>query len=160
MPNWCENELTITGPEKEIAAFVEYNGEDLDFNKYVPYPEHFTEMDRIAEQYMKDHPDDWMNRPKDGYNSGGYEWCIQNWGTKCNANQGSTTINPRSVFFSFDTAWSPPIPVVKAMSKQFPKLKFKIKYWEGGAAYRGSAILKADDIISKSVFQYRGQRGG
>ena len=42
MPNWCENELTITGTKKDIEQFYldNKNGEEeLDFYKSIPMPD-------------------------------------------------------------------------------------------------------------------------
>lgn len=39
MPNWCENEVSITGSKEDIAALKELIGESFDFNKIIPMPE-------------------------------------------------------------------------------------------------------------------------
>jgi hypothetical protein len=90
MPNWCENDLTIEGKLERLQEFREKlrgqnrNGEDTLLNEdaLIPYPEEFKKLDEVAVQYHKEHSEDWRNAPKDGFNSGGYEWCIENWGTK------------------------------------------------------------------------------
>ena len=114
MPNWCDNELTITGPDvnKVLETIRSQTGEDqdvrlFDFNTIIPYPQIYRDMDKRAEEYReklnaiaKDDPErreklealgaeygvepgvSWI---KDGYNSGGYEWCCDNWATKWNA---------------------------------------------------------------------------
>ena len=90
MPNWCENDLTVEGKIARLKEFQEKmrgkdrHGEETHLNEdaLIPYPEEFRKMDEAAAQYLKEHPDDWKNAPKDGFNSGGYEWCIENWGTK------------------------------------------------------------------------------
>ena len=89
MPNWCENDLTIEGKLDKLQEFrerlrgVNRNGEETPLNEdaLIPYPEKFKEMDKVAAQYLKEHPGEWQNAPKDGFNSGGYEWCIEHWGT-------------------------------------------------------------------------------
>jgi hypothetical protein len=39
MPNWCNNEVCITGAAKDIAALKALIGDTLDFNLIVPMPE-------------------------------------------------------------------------------------------------------------------------
>ena len=85
---WCENDLAVEGPKEVIEEFLKFAaGESpFDFEKFIPYPEEFQRLDEIAEAWLKEHaerPDyDWHSQPKDGFNSGGYDWCVANWGTK------------------------------------------------------------------------------
>lgn len=153
MPNWCDNELEIRGKAKdliEVANAVKGENGEFDFNQILPYPEKFTKLDAIATQYMKDNPDDWAGRPKDGYNQGGYEWCANNWGTKwntsCNDNNTEDAVerlsklDPETVAilsYTFDTAWAPPTPVMLKLSEQFPKVTVMLSYWEAGCAFKG-----------------------
>lgn len=125
-PNWCENELTINGPdvEKVLAAVCNPEGRDaderlLDFDKIVPYPQEFKELDRRSAEYqakfhaipptdperearLKILGDEYGVSPgtpwlKDGYNSGGYDWCCDHWDTTWNACRVSLTKHPASV---------------------------------------------------------------
>jgi hypothetical protein len=84
----------------------------------------------LCELEREGKPNNRLNLPsyegKDGYNSGGHEWCIQNWGTKWNF--GDTTIeeeDDKGITYRFTTAWSCPMPVLFKMSKMFPNLVFK-----------------------------------
>ena len=50
-----------------------------------------------------------------------YEWSIQNWGTKWNAcNTQINDMNEPNIYF--DTAWSPPLPVINELSKKYPEV--------------------------------------
>jgi hypothetical protein len=60
MPNWNENELTITGPDvnKVLETIRSQSGEDedvriLDFNTIIPYPQMYRDMDKRAEEYRE-----------------------------------------------------------------------------------------------------------
>src|SRR5262249_32909329 len=96
MPNWCENDLTVKGPKDKVQEFIQRaegpNG-CLDFNAFVPYPERFLALDKAAEEWDDRNRNDpelhYGDRPKDGFNQGGYEWCIANCGTKWNACEAS-----------------------------------------------------------------------
>lgn len=95
MPNWCECELEIEG-NGDIKKFKTYakTGENvLDTNKFIPYPKKYKNQDNKAKEWQqefdklktKEQRQEWLkNNPriKDGFNSGGYEWCMLNWGTK------------------------------------------------------------------------------
>lgn len=97
MPNWCENDLYVRGRPEELKKFVEFaKGEEaFDFNKFIPYPEKFRELDERAEKLnalLTKKPEELTpeeaaiilkhdgRRIRDGYNQGGYDWCVQNWG--------------------------------------------------------------------------------
>jgi hypothetical protein len=76
MPNWCECDLYISGPKEELEKFLEtVKSEEsvFDFNRVIPYPEHFQELDVPFRE--------WVNTPvaerddlppPDGFNQGGY----------------------------------------------------------------------------------------
>ena len=81
MPNHVDQDLYVTGDVESLKSFLEFAKEDdkiLSANKFIPYPDEYLIMDKIAaEKRVKG---DYM--AKDGFNSGGYQWCLQNWGTK------------------------------------------------------------------------------
>jgi hypothetical protein len=77
MPNWCFNELTITGPAEDLKRFKERAAglspwasaservrNVLNFHSLVPVPDDIIQT---------------------GYDPTGYEWEIQNWGVKWGA---------------------------------------------------------------------------
>ena len=231
MPNWTENELTITGPDVQKilnAIRSEADGDEearlLDFDKIIPYPKQFKELDLRAHEYQRkflaidrDDPErqskletlaaeyevepgtPWL---KDGFNSGGYEWCCENYGTKWNA-CGATlttrrdsakehihktiqcsycqTVNrtehmtvlvckqcgsplpdaqPLLAFIEFDTAWSPPIPVIEKLAGMFPDHAFELKYFEGGIGFSGHAHWSEGAEKFHHQYEYSGPRGG
>src|SRR5262249_40688206 len=78
---------------QEFLKRAEGSNGCLDFNAFLPYPERFLALDKAAEEWeerKRNDPDlDYRDRPKDGFNQGGYEWCIANWCTKWNAREAS-----------------------------------------------------------------------
>ena len=193
MPNWCECELYVKGERKEIQQFLEKaKGENgiLDFNSFIPYPEEWRKLDKAywgnmekitclrrklketknarekqkiqkqIEKISKEMPE------KDGFNQGGYEWCITNWGTKWNARHlDDYSPNPEElgdnlILVRFDTAWSPPIPVVGKMSEMFPQLEFTLKYFECGMGFQGIFKASKGEVIADKCVEYFGDRGG
>jgi hypothetical protein len=231
MPNWAENELTITGPDVETILNAVCSGpcenndvRTLDFDKIIPYPKMYKELDQRVEEYQEkflaiknDDPDGqeklnalaaeygvepgtpWL---KDGFNSGGYEWCCENWATKwpargialntrpdnsqpiaqktakCSFCQTVHNLEGLSVwvcrqcgsplpekqpiqaFMEFDTAWSPPIPVIEKLASMFPDHAFELKYFEGGIGFSGHARWTGGSEEFHYQYDYDGPRGG
>lgn len=160
MPNWCWNKLEIIGdPGKinKLINFAQSKDSQLDFHKFLPYPKKFLKIDKISSEIdvlvnLMPYPDasKYRKYSRDGYTQGGYEWCINNWGTKweLNADVDIDRYNANAVCYSFDTAWNPPLGVVQAMSKKFPTLLFTITYCDESTydciyteEYKGGAFI-------------------
>ena len=168
MPNWCEMDLTVTGPKAELDRLVkecfvvdtdqENKNPRLDFDRIIPYPKKFKDIDALVRDMS------WEERNKkglkDGFNSGGYEWCCENWGTKWGACRPTKlVVTTKSLKQTFSTAWSPPLPIMAQLGKMFPLLTFKLKYFEGGMGFQG-VITVQGDIIEEVSASYSGRRGG
>jgi len=192
MPNWCENSLSVSVPsgteegKQQLEEFIEtaagFNRFGkftlLSFEAFVPYPRVFDELDKLADAYgilysrvdrlptalrndlLKGLRRSWEY--KDGFNLGGYEWCIKNWGTKWDAHGVSIChFNGPNIRYDFDTAWSPPTPVVLAMSRKFPLLHFELCYVEPGMMFKGwfeceNGEVLVDDFteMTREDFEY------
>jgi len=156
MPNWCENDLIISGAPDDVEEFVEFaKGNEawddearkspLDANKFVPYPKEYASVG--------------------GYGVFNYNWCINNWGSKWNFIRVEITDDYvdsgiREIIYAFDSAWSPMTPVILAMGKAFPKLKFNLEYYEGRGGFRGWFNVKNGQITRDHITHYNGMRGG
>ena len=172
MPNWCENDLAVRGPSDAVKGFLTLaEGESpFDFSKLIPYPEHFRRLDAIAdawerEQAEKPEKERGGPRPADGFNSGGYEWCVKNWGTKWPAvavkiEARKETAAGLEVVIHFSSAWTPPKPVISRASELFPSLRFVLRYFEAGAEFQGEYVMKYGECIRDESSSYRGTRGG
>ncbi len=138
MPNHVSNWLTLQCSKAKAAeVFSAVGGKDangtpmlIDFNSLIPYPERFAKLDREAREWEKAHPDHpWKDRPKDGFNQGGYEWCCEHWGTKWNA-YAQKQVSPTVIYF--ETAWAAPEPVMDALAAKFPDVPFTLEYADEG----------------------------
>ena len=103
MPNWIRNiVIAHTKTAELLAAFKGTNAhgeeEEVTFNKIVPTP---PEVDQGDVQFGNEKPLNW------------YDWNCEHWGTKWDACHGEVY----SRFVEFDTAWSTPEPVIKALAK-------------------------------------------
>jgi len=175
MPNWCSNELTITGPEKDLKKFKEFAQgkpyfdsisskeiiECLDANKFIPYPKKYKKQDELVyavnekEDALRELAgyktmDDYQQRffdsknprkdwnMKDGFNSGGYDWTCQHWGSKWGFCEPQLMYQEKDeLFYTFNSAWSPMCPVIAKMAKMFPMLSFEYKYIEPSMCFAG-----------------------
>jgi len=165
MPNWCENDLTVSGPQADRDRFLaeKCRSEDgaifFDFNKVIPYPEMFRVQDEVCAKLG------WEECRKqgltDGFNSGGYEWCCLNWGTKWPACEHQPLESTsRTYMLSFNTAWAPPIPVIKHVARAYPTLTFTLKWYERGMSKKGTYKIQGERLINETEDTYHGNRGG
>ena len=69
-----------------------------------------------------------------------YEWSIANWGTKWGAyGYEERSRKPGEFVFKFETAWSPPRPILAKLAEMWPELRIETKSIdEGGGAWVGS----------------------
>lgn len=114
MPNWCMNDLRISGDTEEILRFIEDNKTDGEFCFKTLFPE---------PEYAN--PEDW------------YEWRLQNWGTKWDVD-GNVDVNKLDddlYRLYFTTAWSPPIHWFETVIKNYPALKFELNAGEPGMGW-------------------------
>ena len=163
MPNWCYCELSVVGPLEErigFKNFAEGDGRALDFNSFISYPKRFRIMDGTSRK-LRESGALWSEIPKDGFNSGGSDWCIVNWGSKWSACQVDDVIEkPRSLVYKFDTAWSSPKPIVYVMAEMFPRLRFNLRFWESSMGFQGQLMVKGLVILKEWRGDYNGRRGG
>ena len=173
MPNHVEQDLWVTGGTIELKQFKEFARESderiLSADKFIPYPKKFRDADEEAECIRKEcqATNDWSKYTsvKDGFNSGGYEWCIQNWGTKWGIYDAvlkgeKLTGKTGKLRYRFESAWSPALKIIDAMSKQFPNLKFAVKYYECGMQFKGHYVVQNGEVLTDEEEKYYGRRGG
>lgn len=182
MPNWCECELTVTCPsdlmEGVLAKMAGPNGA-LDFDRIVPCPPEvrdtvsgFARTDEGEELTVWREVDgkrvavDTADLIRRFGHADWYHWNIANWGTKWNAgdphvaSDGAGPRGERRVRIDFRTAWSPPQPLVEALSLACQEAEFDLRYWEGGMGFKGRLKLKAGRELDRMDGTYKGPRGG
>lgn len=144
MPNNVYNGLVISGDEAKVEEIFEKHfpadedGEHrLDFNTLIPYPEEYKKQDEIAEKARAADPPD--RSVKDGYNMGGYDWCINNWGTKWNAYDQEVTYYEGygQINAEFYTAWSPPSGALARLCELYPDVEITASFEEAGMGFEG-----------------------
>lgn len=162
MPNWCHNTLIVTGPQRTLAKFEqkvrsksEPEKQPLSFQRIRPIPKNVLENEPMAGDLSD------PNAQPQGW----WMWCVHNWGTKWDASfgQGSMfsfatnenakphanrtlTASGHELRYKFDTAWSPPVPIVEKLARDYPDLRFELQYGEPGAEYAG--VFRANGLNS------------
>ena len=84
-----------------------------------------------------------------------YEWSIQNWGTKWNAyNSLECVPGGDTTELCFQTAWSPPQPVLQRLSEQYPELAFSHAWADEDIGFNcGIVEYKNGEITSEYLPQ-------
>lgn len=169
MPNWCSNELSITGEKAVLVRFLEglkaipasYAEEKpitepcYTLNSYVPVP---------AEIQAKPYSPDFSLEISSLEQECGYNWQSEQWGTKwdCFADESFESEmkgiwsklddQPEgitSVTLMFFSAWSPIDAWLKKVGIQFPELTFELHYIEEGASFGGVLIVEGDEVSER-----------
>lgn len=108
----------------------------IDFEKIVPPPEDPAYKDMPNQDVARSNPNWW------------YTWNHDHWGTKWNAYE--TRQKDDNVIY-FETAWSPPIPVIIELAKKYPDVEFILEYIDEGWFFAGSTTFRNDEILEKEV---------
>jgi len=90
---------------------------------------------------------------KDDFLNGWYDWSINNWGTKWDITHKYVFVtldyDTGYISYYFDTAWSPCVPVVEAMAKQYPDLEIIHTYDEPGGCFAGIYKYQEGRLVEK-----------
>lgn len=149
MPNICSNRFV--GKRKLLDPFIK-DGE-FSFNNFIPLPPLLRRVRAGSTPAWDPRPDDPKSETLaltdedrkmllDKYGSlDWYDWSCKNWGTKWDVmDEYSLSLildsDPEEVVvFDFDTAWSPPEPLMIALSKLFPEEEFSLEACDEGGAF-------------------------
>ena len=165
MPNHVANELIIRGDSPSIKDFIRFaRGTGIHW-KGSDKPEIVNDLE--LSHFL--HPE-WCNRGKEltmpysALATGepmGYDWCIENWGTKWGAYEcvlmDEDHHGEGEISYQFNTAWETFNNRVSiAMSSVFPTLRFELTYFEPGMGFKGERVWNyTDGLVMKCVDDYR-----
>lgn len=172
MPNWVFNDLHIEGSadaiqkvKAKLNAPYTRNNSDGEIVSYSNPVISFLNIVRPPEDKMDEY--EGVHGYKDGEKQGEskYNWYNFNnreWGTKWDVavydseKHSDTHLiheEETKLHYYFQTAWSPPLPVIEALSLQHPELEITLRYEEeqgwGGEIYwdkTGSTVVEEWDI--------------
>ena len=140
MPNWCTNEVDIYGGDN-LEQFKQFVDEcivmdfKLEFEKVIPYPPEAPSRDDLTPDSTMEEQ---MNHPyQKWFNDFGYDWCIDNWGTKWAASEQDGDVLEDEAHLVFDTAWGPPVGIYNKLVEKYPDLSITWFYKEEGMEISG-----------------------
>lgn len=144
MPNWCTNSMTVKGPKADQDSFHQAMKHEGEF--------------RLLEAFI---PRSAYYKTQTGYNDGGYEWCINTWGTKWPEGELEVHYDPSDekdiIGMSFDTAWAPPLDGIAKIARLYPTLEFSIEWSEPGMAFCGAAVYRdGESVLVEDEFSFEG----
>ena len=157
MPNWCNNQVEISGPNKIIDQIQKIIEDSKDPKK---------DFQGLLE-WMWPMPKDLRGTQADGTerkdlvkkhgHSDWYSWSNHNWGTKWDVHEfygdhfdrkdheGTSTI-----YFGFDTAWAPPLNAFENWLANNDDCSLKCTYYEPGCDFAGEWDNGDDQCIEIS----------
>ena len=156
MPNWCDNQVTITGPNSVIDKIekIVKEEENIDLSSkekgetpgllqfFHPMPEELMETEKSSDdKKMKKQP------VVGGFNNW-YDWRVQNWATKWDVDIYEGSIQEQEelfgpddgdkrVTFGFDSAWAPPLGAYEHYISNNSDMSIRAVYYEPGCDFMG-----------------------
>jgi hypothetical protein len=152
MPNWCNNNLTLT---HEDPAMIQRAFDALErgefLQEFVPVPQQLKIVAGCVgdpDEQKKLEENTARNQEELGYGNW-YDFCVAEWGTKWDCGeQGASNIHPdgKMLHTFFDTAWSPPIGAYEKLVEM--GFGVEAMYYEPGMGYAGAYGEEGDVEIS------------
>lgn len=160
MPNWVYNYLTIEGSKEDISAIKTQLNQPFQrqHDQWNPatgqmelqdvlYPNPVfafwniikpTDLEAYNKQSDHSLP---MKEQLMFKGDNWYDWNVRNWGTKWDVAVSHNDLYPETelieeedwsdrTMYRFNTAWSPPLPAIENLSKQYPNVEFNLSYEE------------------------------
>ena len=122
MPNWCQNQLTVNGATPELRAWLK---EGFSFQRMKPVV------------------------PADSRNQ------CPAWGTKWDLDENEQREAASEILEIgtawFNTAWSPPLGALTALSSMFPDDTLVLHYHEPGNGFAGCAVFEGGGCEDESA---------
>ena len=147
MPNWVANRIWITGDKEKLEALIKQASK-------VPITQHSADKGASVLSFGN-----FVSPPPEAIHSGEYHatrgfvngeqsgntrnnWYNFNnreWGTKWDACYAALEWNDKDeILYSFDTAWSPPIPFFETLVEMWPEYEYEF-WWEEEQGWGGEA---------------------
>jgi hypothetical protein len=139
MPNWCNNQLTVSGDEELVRHFF-LTGSSYENGEFVPLLfGNFVPMPKFEED------------PSSGAIPRWYDWKVNHWGTKWDLDSHTDyTIEDTFLSYSFASAWSPPVEWLNTVATYYPDLEFQLEYSEPGMGFIGVASGSEGEIYEET----------
>jgi hypothetical protein len=181
MPNWVYNTLEIEAIEadpEQLTKIVSQLNQPFSVNhdswnpetgqmekKLTQYSNPILGFWNIVkptdlETYFGPQPEVDLNKPITFDSDHWYDWNVRNWGTKWDVavkdgdEYPDTTMEQGEgiVVYNFNTAWSPPVPAILALSEQYPELVFTLTYQEE-TGWGGDCTIMSGQIVNEANYE-------
>lgn len=146
MSNLCWNKLVISGPDKDVKAFIKQAKALEHVYQFRGRPEEYkvavtrSEMLELSFHALVPIPDEILEGE---YEPKGRNKEYELWGCKYGAmDPVLENCDNGLVEYAFDTPWSPPTQFLLSVSRKFPTLLFDMKYDEPGNDIWGRVLVK------------------
>ena len=168
MPNWCDNQVTITGPNSVIDKIENIVNEpdNIDLSSkekgetpgllqfFHPMPEELEGTTSPSSSAKKPQP---MVEGFDNW----YDWRVENWGTKwelcefygVDRQHLNDSLDESIISFAFSSAWAPPINAYEQFLRDNENCSLKAYYYEGGCDFMGEWDNGQDDCYTPSDYK-------
>ena len=148
MPNWCYNRVSVYSENtKDMDELFDIFNNENPFNALIPSPVWSETPNEDGElPVLEEHKDadgkvlfTTHKFPKSGKTDDRwYDWQIQNWGTKWEPTDIDVEqTDDMELELTFNTAWSPPEEICRAIRNKYPDISVSWFYDEPGCEIAG-----------------------
>jgi hypothetical protein len=148
MPNYCDNNLIVMGPNAIVSEFLSNIREDDDklsmLERLIPFPPALR-GEEITSGDVTFH----------AFSARGYDWTLKNWGCKW-GDDGTRVLSTHTVdedtvavSLVFNTPWGPPAAGMLQISDIYPELTFALGYFETGMVFAGGIKVQNGDVLDE-----------
>ena len=149
MPNHCYNRVRLYSEnEQDIKKLYEIfesgtnpKNDKTVFGQIIPEPDWTTTPNDKGELPIQPEPDSFYppQFPDGTTDDRWYNWRVNNWGTKWDCYDLSVEEDelPNGLELTFNTAWSPPEEIARAIKEQYPDICVSWFYDEPGMEFAG-----------------------
>tara|TARA_B100001142_G_scaffold322271_1_gene370242 strand:- start:585 stop:1238 length:654 start_codon:yes stop_codon:yes gene_type:complete len=164
MPNWCDNQVSITGPNSVIDKIEKILKAD-DTHENTGLLNFFKPMPKVLEGTTS--PSSSADKPQpmvEGFDNW-YDWRVENWSTKWEVCEfygvdrqhheaGKSGLSLTStISFGFSSAWAPPIGAYEQFLIDNEDCSLRAFYYEGGCDFMGEWDNGSDDCYAPSDYK-------
>ena len=166
MPNWCDNQITITGPSSVIDKIEKIVNEETNnaenglLQFFHPMPKELLDTEAGPTAKTKKEKKARQARKLKFGAENWYDWRVNNWGTKWEVcefygvdKQPDALIGDSTISFAFSSAWSPPIGAYEKFLENNPDCFIRAYYYEGGCDFMGLWEDGIDDCYAPSDYK-------
>jgi hypothetical protein len=145
MPNYCNNNIVITGPNSVIDKIEKIaKGDKGDLLQYFyPMPKELNDTIAGPEPKTKKEKLEKRRLQVEYGASNWYDWRVENWGTKWdimefyNINRKEIGEDESEISLGFDTAWAPALGAYEKFIDENSNCSLKAYYYEPGCDFMG-----------------------